>query len=139
MTKERGISKVRIQWSRVTLVVVLAFFLVEASLAFERKLVLHQEVHEHLLKARAELAWLQNQNLALKEEKEALHHPEKIEQLAREKLGLTKPHEIAVKIIRKASDDRTHEQGNPPKPSKGLWEKIKEELPIQWLLKSGRS
>lgn len=126
--------RVRLHWSRIILVMILTFVLAEVTLAFARKIWLQRDIHARLERAQAELYALQEENVRLKKEKEALYSPEKIEELAREKLGLTKPHEIAVKIIKKSPPPLVG-QGKSQSPSKSLWEKIKEEIPIKWLLK----
>lgn len=102
-------KQTRIEWSRVLGIALLVFFALEVTLAFGRKLVLNHRISVRLEQTQKELARLEEDNIALRKEKEALHRPEKIEQLAREKLGLVKPNEIAIRIIRK--ERRTHIHG----------------------------
>lgn len=45
-----------------------------------------------------EMALLQQENLRLKNEITELHSPSRIEEVARERLGLTKPNEIAFRV-----------------------------------------
>lgn len=141
MLDSRGSSKARFQWSRAIGGAVLVFFAVEVAFAFGRKLLVAHQISVRLAQTQEELKRLQKQNLQLKLEKEALFRPEKIERLARAKLGLTKPNEIAVEIIQKEPQpaQSSPAEGKTHPPPKGLWEKLKEELPLSWLLKSGRS
>lgn len=131
-------SKGRIQWGRVIFAAIFALLFVEAVLAFEHKLTLQHQIGLRLEKAQVELDRLQKEKFNLKKEKEALHSPEKIEQLAREKLGLTKPREIAIKVIKNETSQAPKIQENN-NSSKKLWKKLKEEMPLKWLLKQGRS
>jgi len=78
---------------------------------------------------------LETENQNLRKEKEALYSPEKVEELAREKLGYTKPHEFAIKVIKNNSSEISNEEGKPPHSSKRLWDKMKEEAPLKWLLR----
>jgi len=130
------ISKSRVHWGRLMVAVILGFFIAEGFIAFGRKIVLERRIHNRLTQTQNQLSALRDENDRLRHEKEALHTPEKIEELAREKLDLTKPDEIAVKVItRQSPSDGTPEEEKAPDPPKTFWEKLKEELPLKWLLK----
>jgi cell division protein FtsL len=141
----RFISRVRIHWGRVMVFSIVVFLLFEVALAFGRKIIEERQVHKKLLQTQQELQALRAENLQLKQEEEALYTPEKIEELARQKLDLVKPGEIAVEVIqnnKNLTNFSYSEKGKGENSSKNFWkkewDKAKEEWPLKWLLKLGQ-
>lgn len=136
-------SKVRVHWKRVVGVMIAVFIVAETFLAFGKRIALERHIHARLVASETEMHRLQEENLTLRKEKEALYRQEKIEQLAREELGLTRPNEIAIKIIKNPNFDAQNLPKNTHASQKNvwtrIWKKIKEATPIQWLLKLGPS
>jgi hypothetical protein len=113
---------VRIHWGRLLAAAVLLFGLVHGVMAFARKIIHERKIHYRLIEARHALKKIAGENLRLEKEKEALYSPEKIRELAMEKLGLAARGELAVKVIFKKKKRKNRSV------SKILLKKMKEEF-----------
>lgn len=114
----------RVHWGRLIVVTILFFGLVRGVVAFAKKIIQERRIHFRLTEVRQALKKLTKEDLYLEKEKEALYSPEKIRTLAREKLGLVLPGEIAVKVIFKKKKRKNHTV------SKNLLKKMKEDFKL---------
>lgn len=90
----------------ISLIISLFFLFFHIGTAFSKKFMIQMKLNKEISRVEEEIYSLQRKNLHLKQEIQALYTLEKIEELARERLGLTKENELVVKVVEKGRDDR---------------------------------
>lgn len=124
MEKEtkRGPKK-KVAFLRVAAFLLLFFFFVNVTWAFTRRYLEYRNIQKRIQATQREIDQVREVNVRLRQQKEALHDPRVIEEVARTKLGLAKPKELVIKVL-PSSSRQTHASDSPPEPEKGTMEKV---------------
>ena len=128
----------RIAIGRVIAVFIFALVACLVSYIFLSRYYHYRALQEKVVVAEKELEFLREENTKLKHEIDMLHTPGRIEGLARERLGLTKPGELAFRIIDKKQEIYIEEKEQEVTKDEGTSMPSKEQKESSWWVGFGR-
>lgn len=131
-------SSGRIAISRVIAIFIFALVACLVSYIFLSRYSHYRALQEKVVLAEKELESLREENTKLKHEIDMLHTPGRIEGLARERLGLTKPGELAFRVTDKKQEFHTEEKEQEVARNEGTSMHSKEQKESSWWVGFGR-
>lgn len=128
----------RIAISRVVAVLIVLFVFSLLSYIFLSRYSHYRALQTRIATVEKELDLLRKDNTRLKHEINMLHTPGRIESLARERLGLTKPGELAFRVTDTKQKANIEEKEQDAAQNEGTSNISKEQKELSWWESIGR-
>ncbi|MDR7434445.1 MAG: cell division protein FtsL [Armatimonadota bacterium] len=122
--RERGFQRSSSSHRRWLLSIGILIVALFVAISFVETYLKVFQLKQEATKLAEERRELQRQNAQLREEIKLLQRPEYVEKLARERLGLVKPGEIALRIVETPSPVESPQERPKGDHPKRWWEKV---------------